>query len=274
MNRYPKIVATASMAAALCATSAQAADWSDTSVGIRYGSDFREPFDPHHVSKAILNFTHVSGDKLGTNFLLTDVLMSDHNDPAKGGAGGAQEIYAIYQRTFSLSALSGRNVDLGFAKDISLDGRVDLGAKNSDMATRPRKLRLGLSAALPVSVGFLNVAVYAYHEWNYNGIVNAQVHFKTAPAFAMSWAFPIGPGSFEGFIDFVGQMGKDGFGAQTKTMVLARPTYLIPIGGAKSGLKAGIGYEYWKNKYSSDSSSDPTGGSTQSTALALVEYHF
>src|SRR5882672_7150701 len=76
------------------ATSACAEEWSDTSIGWRYGSAFREPFNPSKIKKNILDFQHVGGYKYGTNFFNVDFLMSDKKDPAAGGAG-AQEAYAV-----------------------------------------------------------------------------------------------------------------------------------------------------------------------------------
>lgn len=47
---------------------AQAATWSDTFVGYRYGTQFTEPNNPENIEKHILQFTHVSGYSLGQNF--------------------------------------------------------------------------------------------------------------------------------------------------------------------------------------------------------------
>jgi len=45
----------------LFALPAQAANWSDTSLGYRYGSAFHEPANPNKVTKNILPLTPVSG---------------------------------------------------------------------------------------------------------------------------------------------------------------------------------------------------------------------
>lgn len=149
----------ASAALSLLATASQAADWSDTSAGVRYGSKFVEAGVGTDISKTIFNLTHVSGDKLGSNFFTVDVLKSNDKDPAAGGGGGAQEFYGFYQRSFSLAAMSGHEGGYGPLKDLALTARGDLGTKNTGFAPRPRKVRIGLSAALPLSSGFWDVGL-------------------------------------------------------------------------------------------------------------------
>ncbi|NDE24543.1 MAG: outer envelope protein, partial [Betaproteobacteria bacterium] len=61
---------------------AQAANWSDTSVGVRYVSDQSEPGVTDSVSKNVMTFTHVSGDNLGSNFFTIDLLKSSSVDPS------------------------------------------------------------------------------------------------------------------------------------------------------------------------------------------------
>ena len=71
-----------------------AADWSDSAVGVRGGTGFADPGITKDFTKTILSFEHVSGDKLGTNLFVLDVLKSSSADAAVGGGGGAQELYA------------------------------------------------------------------------------------------------------------------------------------------------------------------------------------
>jgi len=260
----------------LCGT-ACAADWSDNSVGYRYASHQSEPGVSDKVAKDIFTFTHVSGDRLGTNFFTIDLLESHPPDYANGGTNGAQELYGFYQRSFSLNALTDHKGNWGFAKDLSLVGRFDFGTKNTTFAPRPRKLRVGISASMPVQAGFWDIGVQAYRETNHNGFAGSDVTFKIAPAFVSAWAIPVGGiGTFGGFIDIVGPKGKDAGGADTKTEILARATFMFDIGGAKSGLKAGVGVEYWKNKFGNAPETVAFApGSTKATSpLLLVEYHF
>ena len=270
---------TAVLAAALFCVSVSAADWSSNSVGYRYAPNQSEPGVSSKVSKNILNFTHVSGDKLGTNFFTIDLLNSSANDPANGGGKGAQEFYGFYQRSFSLSAMTGNKTGYGFAKDLSLTARVDAGTKNTTFAPAPRKLWLGLEAAMPVSAGFWNVGISAYKETNYNGIVFAGktaggVAFKVAPALTSAWAIPVGGiGTFGGFASVVGPKGKDGFGAETKTETLIQAKFMFDVMGPKSGLTAGVGVEYWNNKFGcNNGTANPANSCNATSPLLLVEY--
>lgn len=253
---------------------AQAADWSDNSIGYRYASGQSEPGVSDKVNKNIINFTHVSGDKLGMNLFTIDLLRSNSADPSNKGTDGAQEWYGFYKRSYSLTALSGEKTTFGFAKDISLTGRIDAGAKNTEFAPAPFKIRLGLSAALPVTAGFWDVGIEMYKESNHNGILGKKVTFDSVPALTSAWAIPMGPGTLGGFLDVVAPKGKDGFDAYTKTETLLRANYLFDIGGAKSQLKAGFGVEYWNNKFGCNNDASFVKNSCKATTpLLLVEYH-
>lgn len=264
----------APIVAALLCGSAFAADWTDNAIGYRYVSAQSEPGVSDKVAKNIFSFTHVSGDKLGTNFFTIDLLKSNSADPANGSAQGAQEWYGFYKRSFSLSALTGNKGGYGFVKDISLTARFDAGAKNTTFAPAPRKLRVGASAAMPVPAGFWDVGLEIYKESNNNGIVGKSVSFDAAPALTSAWAIPVGGiGTFGGFLDIVGAKGNDGFGAKTKMETLLRATFMFDVAGPKSGLKAGVGVEYWNNKFGCNNSASFVKDSCKATTpMVLVSY--
>lgn len=257
----------------LACASASAADFSNNFIGYRYAPTQSEPGVSDKVSKNVLTFTHVSGDKLGLNFFTIDLLKSNAADPANGGGGGAVEWYGFYQRDFSMNALTGNTTGYGFAKDIKLVARGDAGTKNTRFAPSPRKLRLGVSAALPVSAGFWDVGVQAYKESNHNGIVGKAVHFDLAPALVTAWSIPVGIATFGGFVDVIGPKGKDGFGVETKTEVLARAKLMFNVMGPTSGLAVGFGVEHWNNKFGNNNSIAFVKNSARATtALLLLEY--
>ena len=262
------------LCALLAGSAAMAADWSSDSLGYRYAPGESEPGVSDKVAKNILTFTHVSGDSSGGNFFTIDLLKSDNSDPNNGGGAGAQEWYGFYQRSFSISAMTGNKGGYGFAKDLSLTARFDAGTKNTTFAPSPFKVQLGISAAMPVSAGFWDIGIAAYKENNNNGIVGKAVSFDVAPAINTAWAIPMGGiGTFTGFASIVGPKGKDGFGADTKTETLIRATYMFNLGGPKSGLTAGLGVEYWANKFGCDNSTSfVTNSCTSTTPLFLMEY--
>ena len=111
------LAAAIGMIGILVGISATAADWSDTSIAWRYGTQFAEPFETNDITKHIVSLTHVSGYKYGTNFFNVDMLYSDKKDPsAIGSSNGAQEIYIVYRNTVDLGKATGTEFKFGPAK--------------------------------------------------------------------------------------------------------------------------------------------------------------
>ena len=259
-----------SLLCALASPISHAADWSADTVSYRYVSAQSEPGVTHEVAKNILGFTHVSGDKLGSNLFSIDLLKSSKDDPANGSAQGAQEWYGFYKRTYSLKALTQSKSDYGVFKDIGLTARVDAGAKNTTFAPSPFKLRLGANVSMPVSAGFWDIGLEAYKERNNNGFSGKAVSFDIAPTLTTAWAIPVsGVGTFTGFMDIVGPKGKDGFDAETKTETLLRAMMMFDLFGPQSGLQAGIGLEYWNNKFGCNNAASGVKDSCKATTPVL-----
>ena len=261
-------------AALLTCASASAADWSSNAFSYRYAPSQSEPGASDQVAKNIINFSHVSGDKLGSNLFSIDFLRSNNADPSNSGVEGATEWFGFYQRSFSMKAMTGNTTGYGFAKDLKLTGRIDAGTKNTGFAPAPFKVKLGVAAAMPLSAGFWDIGVEIVKETNNNGISKKAVNFDAAPAFVSAWAVPMGGiGALSGFASIVGPKGKDGFGAETVTETLIRTQFMFNVLGSSSGLTAGVGVEYWNNKFGCDNSkSRISNACTATTPLLLVEY--
>jgi hypothetical protein len=109
------------MYAKLTTGAANAADWSDTSLSVRYGTQFAEPYDNHpdgsrvDIKKTIIAVTHASGYKYGTNFFNLDLLQSNGADPGDGvpGHSGAQEAYFVYRHMLDIGKVAGKELKLG-----------------------------------------------------------------------------------------------------------------------------------------------------------------
>jgi hypothetical protein len=283
--------------AALAPIAAQAADWSDTAISYRYGTQYREPFNPDDISKHTVSLTHASGYKYGSNFFNVDLLKSDDRDPASGGGGGAHEVYTTYRTTLSLSKTLGMATRRGVIRDVGITGGFDFNAKDDQFSARVFKTSLGPKVTFDIP-GFLDVAVVWRTERNHNwfatppgfggaGCVasaeqpcNPDVHFKDTIALEAAWMMPFSlglPAKLQGFLEYVGAKGKDGTGAQTKPETLLEIALLWDVGSAmghKDAIYAGAGYQYWKNKFGSDSAKDPTGGSTARVPQVELEWHF
>lgn len=258
--------------ALLASFNANSAGWSDNSIGIQYGTHFSEVGVGRGITKTIYNFTHADGDAYGVNFFTLDTLVSDSSDPAANGRDGAQEMYGLYQRTIPLTVFGLDPGSENIFKKASALFRVDLGTKNTEFASRPRKFRLGLNFPMPIENGLWDVYLSAYKETNFNGIVGQSVSFDTTWSVGSNWNIPMGPGSFDGYASIIGPKGKDGFGNETETEVLLRVSYLFRIG--ETGLEVGLGYQHWRNMYGSDESIDNTGGSRGNTPMLITKYHF
>lgn len=279
---------------ALC-SAALAADWSATTVGMRVGNRFSEPGIPADIHKTILGVTHINGDRLGTNLFLMEALKSGRNDPASPvvpssqapatTGTGAQELFGFYQRSLSINALRGAREPIGPFTDVSLIGRLDYSSKNTRFAPGLRAWRLGVSGAMPVQAGMWSVGLNLYGERNHNGYadlappgaIKENVRYRVVPTLSTVWAVPVaGVATFGGFGEIIAPRGKNGFGNETRTEFLLRMSLLFDIGGPKSGLKAGVGWEYWNNKFGSAELSPgvPLPGRRQSTPLLMAEYQF
>ncbi|MGL4859744.1 MAG: hypothetical protein ACRC5A_08430 [Enterobacteriaceae bacterium] len=205
------------------AGSVSAADWSNFSASYRYGPDFREPNNRKDVAKSIVQFTYADGYAYGQNFFNMDALFSDSNDKPNSGGGGAQEIYVIYNHKLSMSKTTGTSWAFGPVKDVALFTGFDLNTKNTEMAPRARKLMIGPTFQFAVPKGFIDLNLLYYKEWNHNGLkkaVHHNVNFDSTYRASMTWSLPLPfdsvPLSYEGFINYTGPKGKDGFNKKTR----------------------------------------------------------
>ena len=301
--KWIKLVAIgAALGAGLTVQSAYALDWMDNSVFLNYGANYKFPgtrFDTvpgstenyrtRNVPVTTLGFQHASGYKLGSNFLNVEWIMSKGgNDPKDGnfGSGGADEVYAVYRHSFSLSALSGGKLGGGFVRDYGLDLGFNWGRKNNAVNARPFDLLIGPSISFDVP-GFWNVNLLAYKEKNNNRFNNPQTqNFKTTWQLGSAWDIDAGPGKFKGFASVTGPKGKDTSGVDTRTETLIETFYMFDVGqmaGAKKGMiNAGFGVQYWKNKYGAYDTAlqESTGiqnfivSKTTATPLLRAEIHF
>jgi nucleoside-specific outer membrane channel protein Tsx len=279
-------------AIAACGMAAQAADWSDTSIGYRYGSKFAEPYGSNDITKSIVNLAHVSGYKYGMNFFNVDFLMSDSKDPSSpGSSAGAQEAYVVYRHTLDLEKVSGTSFKFGPVRGVGITAGFDWNAK-SDAGYNSKKRMLVLGPTLMFDVpGFLNASVLELWESNapYNAYSNFGVprySYKAHPMLTLAWGIPLGslPLSFEGYGNFIASKGKNEYGGDTatETNIDMQVMYdLTTAFGGKNTFKVGVEYQYWKNKFGNPTTSDLNPnighagpGATAKTPMVRVEYHF
>lgn len=277
---------TAVLAAAPFAT-AQAADWSDTSIGVRYGTKFAEPFNKNDIAKTIVNLNHVSGYSLGSNFFNVDMLMSDEKDPSSAGAKtGAHEFYMVYRHTLDLAKVSGKPMAFGPVRGLGLTAGFDLNAKtDAGYNSKKRMLVLGPTAMLDVP-GFLNVSLLMLWESNapystFTQTATPRYSYSTHPMLTAAWGIPLGKDtgfSFEGFANWIASKGNNEFGGGTKpeTNIDAQVMYdMSAVVGAKPRtFKLGLEYQYWRNKFGNNHGGAAGKGAFAKTPMIRAEYHF
>lgn len=264
MKYARSLTAAAGLAAAFTlGAQAQAATWSDTSIGYRYGSEFTEPNNPDDISKHVLNLTHASGYSRGQNFFNLDVLQSDSKDPASGSDSGATEAYLVYRHQLHYGKVFGEPLAFGPVGDVALTAGFDLNTKNSAFAPRKRQLLLGPTLKFDLPRGFLDVSLLFSHEWNHcgqvcdNAGVDNRISFDPYYQLNIAWNVPFDaaalPMKFQGFYNLNGSKGEDYFGNDTGTEQLLRSSLMLDVGqlgwGESNQLWAGVGYEYWRNKF-------------------------
>ena len=250
--------------------SASAAEWSDNWAYVNYGPSYKFPgtrFDTvpgttdnyrtKDVPVTTLGFTHVSGYKYGSNYLNVELIHSGgNNDPQNGNYGtqGANEIYGVYRHTLGLSAVTGMKLGGGFIRDYGFDLGFNFGVKNNAINAAPFPLVAGPRIKFDVP-GFWDVWLHVYKEIYSNNRFNTptRTNYDAAWSLGTAWGIDVGPGKFNGFWSNIGPKGKDTSGVDTKTETLIEAFYMFDVGqltmNKKGTLYAGLGFQYWKNKY-------------------------
>lgn len=250
---------------------AQAAEWSDTSIGVRYGTKFAEPYNGRDIEKTIVNLTHVSGYKYGTNFFNADFLMSDAKD------SNAQEAYLVYRHTLDLGKVSGRSMAFGPVRSVGATAGFDVNTKNDPgYGSRKRMLVLGPTLSMDVP-GFLNVGVYALWESNRPRTIDKRYSYDVHPMLNLAWGIPLGGTnlSFEGYLNWIASKGRNEFGGSTsaETNLNADLWYDVSphIGAGPKTFRLGVGYQYWRNKFGNPKAAP---GSLAKTPMLRADFHF
>ncbi|MBC7916326.1 MAG: outer envelope protein [Rhodoferax sp.] len=280
------LTSTAALAAALLAPHvSHAADWSDTAISLRAGSQFREPFNANEIRKDIIGLTHASGYKYGTNFFNVDFLLSDSKDPAgKGSTEGAQEAYVVYRHTLDLAKVTGSPYKWGLVRGMGVVAGFDVNTK-TDAGYNSKKRMLVAGPVLMLDVpGFVNVGLLQLWESNapfntFSGVATPRYNYAPHPMLNLTWGIPFTIGSaplkFSGFANYITAKGKNEFGADTAPETNIDMQLMWDLTqGAKHGFLVGLQYQYWNNKFGNDASGLAGGGATAKTPMLRVEYHF
>ena len=276
-----------------------AADWSDTAISWRYGTRYREPFNPSDIKKNIFALTHASGYKYGSNYFNLDLLQSDKNDPASLTQNeGAQEAYVVYRHTLDIGALSskfgGAPIQYGKVKGLGLVLGFDWNTKN-DVGYNSRKRMLVAGPTLMWDVpGFLSTGLLLLRESNApSGAfppisqVNGRYTYDTHAMFSASWGIPLPANllgdwaqgwGFEGYLNYIGAKGRDEVGNPTGAETNLDMQLMYDLGSRfgqpKNRFRVGVEYQFWNNKFGNTAATTGNRGQRASTPMVRAEYHF
>jgi len=263
---------------------AYALDWNSNEVAYWYGSQFREPGvskdgAARDIPKNILTLSHADGYSFGQNFINIDILKSSSADPQSTSGDGATEVYVVDRQDFSLNKLFGTSAfTAGPIKDVTIEAGIDINTKNTAFTPYKRMPVAGMAALFDVP-GFLKVAALWDKEWNHNGIADQNVTFNSTARVETSWEIPFALSAahftFEGFGIYNAPKGKDGFNAETRVEVLLHSQIMLDVGtwfDHPKILKAGLGYQYWFNKFGADHSA--TQGALEAAPFLRISSSF
>lgn len=292
MKRFLPALAVASMASLAAAAPASAEIFfQDTYISVRNLWQDKQPGTSGNVNETAGNISYANAWTYGSNFVSLDLEDFSKNDGANqtGFAKNARvtsdsmELYSVFRTVFSGNAISGtKNFAFGPFKDVGLEFGLDLATQDDQFAAYKRFVVVGPQFSIDIPKGFWNISLHLSHEWDTNAyLANNSTNFDVAPELETAWLYPFNIGSvplkFTGYLNIVGPKGKGGTGDTPHgTEILAHPKLMVDVGalvGGKPGqFDAGIGYEYWHNKFGNQSKYLP--GTEQNAVFIEAGYHF
>ncbi len=278
---------------ALVAGRAQAQNFTDTSMGVRWGAFYANPGGgegSRNVNKTIVNLGLFNVWDYGSNFASADILFSNANEPANNSSGGSTELYGVYRGQLSPDKIFGINTGFGPIQAINFEFGGDAETENTAFAPNKKLLVVGPNFHINMPAGFLTVGVHFSKEWNNNGIagalaaqgvpgVHTPVSFSPAPEFELVWLYPLAftglPLDFRGFLNAVGPKGQDGFGGNTYWEILSRPQINLDLGKMLFNKPhvpdVYLAVEFWQHKFGNSSQ---LSGSSQIAPTIGMQVHF
>jgi nucleoside-specific outer membrane channel protein Tsx len=265
-------------------------EYQDFYLSYRYVPDNTQPGNDngHSIPANEVNLSYVNGWTYGANFFSLDFEQFSKGDPSVSIANapnlGSSEFYGVFRTTLSGNKIFGANkFAFGPVADTGLRLGGDYDVQNDSFGSYKRLLVAGPQFDIAMPKGFWNIAIEVSHEWDTNGFAanGPGTSFSPTAELETAWMYPfqIGPVplEFTGFANIIGPKGKGYSGDfYHKTEILLHPKVLMDIGslvGYTPGkLMAGVGYEYWFNKFGS--TKPPLQGTQQHSVFFEVGYNF
>ncbi|GLX79502.1 ion channel protein Tsx [Thalassotalea insulae] len=204
--------------------------WSDISATLLQGNDY----EVGDNNRTVFTFEHAAGYSWGDSFLFVDRLHSNNGD---------RETYAEFSPRWQLS-----NYQNDFLENIYLATTAEVGENFTNYL-----IGVGTNLKIP---HFLYFKANFYHKNNDFG--------DNAMQSTLSWAVPIGPLMYDGFIDYVSSTDD----SHTTMNLTSQLKYNIGEAmNLKNKFYIGIEYVFWLNKYGIKDVDE-------NNVNLLVKYHF
>ncbi len=204
--------------------------WSDISATFLQGSDY----EVGDNNRTVFTFEHAAGYSWGDSFIFVDRLHSNNGD---------RETYAEFSPRWQLS-----DYHNGFLENIYLATTAEVGENFTNYL-----VGVGTNLKIP---HFLYFNANVYHKNNDLG--------DNAIQTTLTWAVPIGPLMYDGFMDYVAASDTNHAHMNLTSQLKYNIGEAMNI---KNKFYIGIEYVYWQNKFGIK-------GVNEKNVNLLVKYHF
>jgi hypothetical protein len=263
-------------------------DWNDFYVSYRQIWFDKQPGYSKDVNEEAVNVSYANGWTYGSNFVNLDFENFDHTDGANSVVPGAKradsmEVYGIVRTTLSGDKIfNTKAFTFGPIRDVGLTLGGDFDTQDDQFASYKKLIVVGPQFDINVPKGFWSIAIVATKEYNTNAYLEGtNTQFQWTASVETAWAIPFNLGTvpmqFAGFADFIGPKGSGGGGDfYHRDEILIHPKLLVDVGSllnyAPNKIFAGVGYEYWHNKFGSVP--QYVSGTEQNAVFAEIGYHW
>lgn len=280
----------APLAAAPQAAHAWGIDYSDTYLSVRYVPEQKSPGYEKDVPMVAGNISYANGWTYGSNFVSLDFEnFSKHGNPSNAinpanRDSDSFEFYGVFRTVASGNKIIGGDTfRFGPIRDIGLEFGLDLDTHNDTFASYKKLLVFGPQFSINVPRGFWNITLGVSKEWNTNAFLpnTSGTNFSPAPIIETAWALPFAVGpvplNFTGFMNFIGPKGEGATGDfYHRIEILLHPKLMVDVGTligyAPRKIEAGVGFEYWHNKFGNVP--EYVKGTEQKSVFFEAGYHF
>ncbi len=264
-------------------------EFQDTYLSIRYLPEDEQPGYRKNINEVAGNISYANGWTYGSNFVSLDLEnFSARGDPANAVVGKANsdsfELYSVFRTTLSGNKIFGGNkFAFGPIRDVGLEFGLDIDTQDDQFASYKKLIIVGPQFSINLPRGFWTITVGLSKEWNTDAFVlnGNGTNYNPTLEIETAWAFPFAAGpvplNFTGFANFIGPKGVGATGDfYHRVEILIHPKLLVDVGEligyAPKKFEAGVGFEYWHNKFGSVPQS--VAGTEQRSVFVEAGYHF